>query len=185
LPLHPIGKLAQFSEPFHDFRFEFADREPVRTTVPFRVVGGFSGSHPPRVHTTNFELNLWGLRNISLKAGTQLSCAHGAGVIPRFHSRDECLYSIRTGARLVNQKRKFRKGLGLAKVRIWLCQFERVKQEEEPAIQAGRVSQWGRAREGAKPHLECAGGQLSYSDGTWGALENLKSLNPSAEPTSP
>jgi hypothetical protein len=58
LPMHPIGKPAWFSNPFHDFLFEFADRAPLRTAVPFRMVGGLSGSHPPRVRTSSVELNL-------------------------------------------------------------------------------------------------------------------------------
>jgi hypothetical protein len=168
LPLHPIGKLcrwfryrstrsnrqaglfaSQFSNPFHDFLFEFADRAPVRTTAPSRVVGGPSGSHPPRLRTASFELNLWDLRNVFVKTGTQLSCLHGAGVIPRFHSPTECLFAIRLGSRSVPSTRKFRKGLG----------------------KTGRVSQWGRAREGAKPHLECA---VRHS------MDGLRSLRSSA-----
>jgi hypothetical protein len=140
------------------FRFWLADREPVRTAALLRMVGGPSGSHPPRVHTRNFELNLIFLEKKTLRASTELSCAHGAGVIPRFHSRAECLYSMRTGARSAFPKRKERK---------------RMRNE---AFLIGAS--------GAKPREEKMN-LFGYSDGTWGALENLKSLNPSAEPTSP
>jgi hypothetical protein len=144
LPLHPIGKLAQFSEPFHDFLFEFADRAPVRTTAPSRVVGGPSGSHPPRLPTPSFELNLWNLRNILLRTSRRLSCLHGPGVIPRFHCKTNVYFRFVPARDPLTQSEN--------SGRVWES--------------SGRVSQWGRAREGAKPHLECAVRQPRHLHGT-------------------